>query len=121
MAKINWLKALSDYLADETYSYASIAQKYGVSLQAVKKRASKKRWAILRRETILKVDQKLSEKIGNELVQVNLEHAKIGQQLQKQGMDFINSNKSKIKNGRQAISLVKAGVEIERRALGADA
>jgi len=30
--------ALADYLKDETSSYASIARKHGVSLQAVKKR-----------------------------------------------------------------------------------
>jgi len=33
--KISWSKALVDYLKDETESYASIAKKYGTSLQAV--------------------------------------------------------------------------------------
>lgn len=41
MAKIDWAKALADYLKEETMSYASIASKYGVSLQAVKKRLSR--------------------------------------------------------------------------------
>jgi len=55
MAKILWAKALTDYLKDETLSYTSIASKYGVSLQAVKKRAGKEEWQNLRQKSIQKV------------------------------------------------------------------
>jgi hypothetical protein len=33
--KISWSKALVDYLKDETESYALIARRHGVSLQAL--------------------------------------------------------------------------------------
>ena len=35
MAKINWSQAKTDYITDETQSYASIAKKYGVDIKAV--------------------------------------------------------------------------------------
>lgn len=57
MSKISWSAALADYLKDETLSYASIASKYGVSLQAVKKRAGKEVWQSLRQKSIQKVNQ----------------------------------------------------------------
>lgn len=55
MAKIDWSKALADYLKDGTQSYASMASKYGVSLQAVKKRAVTEGWVNLRQKSIQKV------------------------------------------------------------------
>lgn len=64
MAKISWSKALIDYLSDETSSYSSIAEKYSVSVQAVKKRAAKEGWQDLKVKTIQKVDQKLPGKLG---------------------------------------------------------
>jgi len=120
MAKINWQLALSNYLEDETSSYTSIAQKYGVSLQAVKKRASKEGWVNLRIETIQKVDQKLSEKVSNELANVNFRHIKVSRKLQDEGIEFIRNNKLKLKNFNQAVNLLKKGIEIERKALGMD-
>lgn len=50
MSRINWSKALNDYLNDERLSYASIASKYSISLQAVKKKAGKEGWQDLRLE-----------------------------------------------------------------------
>jgi len=120
MAKINWQLALSDYLANEMLSYASIAQKYGVSLQAVKKRASKDGWVNLRKETIQKVDQKLSENISNKLVDVNLRHAKLGRLMQERGMKKMESGNFKIKSYYQALKIAMMGIEIERKAVGAD-
>ena len=117
MAKISWSKALIDYLSDETSSYVSIAQKYGVSLQAVKKRASKEKWQNLRINTIQKVDQKLPEKLGEEIAQVNAKHARIGRMLTKKGIKAISKHKMVPKNFDGAKESIKDGVRIEREAL----
>lgn len=117
MAKISWSKALIEYISNETSSYASIARKYGVSLQAVKQRASKEKWQNLRTTTIQKVDQKLPEKLGEEIAQVNAKHAKIGRMLTKKGIKAINQHKFTPKNFDEAKESIKDGVRIERDAL----
>ncbi len=117
MAKISWSKALIDYISDETASYASIAAKYGVSVQAVKKRASKEKWQNLRTNTIQKVDQKLPEKLGEEIAQVNAKHAKIGRMLTKKGIKAIKEHKLAPKKFDEAKESIKDGIRIEREAL----
>ena len=117
MAKISWSKALIDYISDETTSYASIAAKYGVSVQAVKKRAGGEKWQALRTNTIQKVDQKLPEKLGEEIAQVNAKHAKIGRMLTKKGIKAINQHKLVPRNFDEAKESIKDGVRIERDAL----
>lgn len=82
MSKINWSKALADYLKDETQSYASIARKHGVSLQAVKKRAGKEKWQILRQESIQKANQELPELVGENIADINARQARFGKLLQ---------------------------------------
>ncbi len=117
MAKINWSKALIDYISDETSSYASIAQKYSISVQAVKKRASKDKWQALRTNTILKVDQKLPEKVGEEIAKVNAKHAQIGRLLTDKGIKAIEESKLSPKNFDEAKDSIKDGIRIERDAL----
>lgn len=117
MAKIGWSKALIDYISDETSSYASIAEKYGVSVQAVKKRAAKEKWKDLRTNTIQKVDQRLPEKLGEEIAQVNAKHARIGRMLTKKGIKAINRHKLAPENFNEAKESIKDGIRIEREAL----
>ena len=117
MAKISWSKALIDYLSDETSSYSSIAKKYGVSVQAVKKRAANERWQDLRSKTIQKVDQKLPEKLGEEIAQVNVKHAGIGRTLTNKGIKAMEEHKLAPKNFDEAKESIKDGIKIEREAL----
>ena len=44
MAKIEWSKAKTDYIKDETMSYAKLAEKYGVAKRTVAERAAKENW-----------------------------------------------------------------------------
>src|SRR3989344_5262373 len=82
MAKISWSQALADYLKDETASYASIADKYGVSKRSVTKRAVQEGWQDLKQKTSLEVTQRLPEIVGESIAEVNTKHAKIGKLLQ---------------------------------------
>lgn len=116
MAKISWSKALADYLKDETQSYASIAEKYGVSVQAVKKRASKEGWQDLRQKTIQKVDQKLPDKLGESIAEVTARHAQVGKTLQAEGIQAIKGG-MKPQSFKDARLSILSGIEIERKAL----
>lgn len=118
--KINWVRALVDYIYDVTASYASIASKYGVSLQAVKKRASRDGWQELRRKTIQKVNQGLPEKVGETLAEVNARHAQIGIELQKMAADAIESGRVQPRTFNEARQMLVDGVKIERDALNLD-
>ena len=102
MAKINWSAALSDYLKDETTSYASISREHGVSLQAVKKRASKEGWVDLRQKSIQKVNQKLPELVGESIADMNARHVRFGKLLQASALREIKERDLKPENFIQA-------------------
>lgn len=120
MAKVNWTQALSDYASDEKQSYQTIANKHGVSKRSVVKRAAKENWQLVRRETALKVHQKLPEMAAESIVEVNLRHAYIGRSLQILAIEAMRLKNISPDNQHEAIAALKAGIEIERTALGLD-
>ncbi len=117
MSKINWSKALVDYLKDETQSYASVARKHGVSLQAVKKRASREEWQGLRQKSIQKVNQRLPEITGEAVAMINARHAQIGRALQAVALKVIKEKNLEPENFMQAVRSIAEGVKIERETL----
>ncbi|MEK7577675.1 MAG: hypothetical protein AAB492_03625 [Patescibacteria group bacterium] len=117
MSKINWSKALVDYLKDETQSYASVARKHGVSLQAVKKRASREEWQGLRQKSIQKVNQELPELIGESMADINARHVQIGRALQAVALKVIKEKNLEPENFMQAVRSIAEGVKIERETL----
>lgn len=120
MAKISWSKALVDYLKDEVQSYASIASKYGVSLQAVKKRAGKEGWQDLRQKSIQKVNQELPELVGESMAKTNARHIQMAISMQTIAVEAIKKLDTKSITYSQALQSVKIGIEIERKARGMD-
>lgn len=120
MSKISWSKALIDYLKDETQSYASIASKYDVSLQAVKKRAGKEGWQDLRLKSIQKVNQELPNLIGESVAETNARHIRMAIAVQSVAVKAIKNNESKSVSYSQAVQSLKTGIEIERNARGMD-
>lgn len=119
MSKISWPKALVDYLKDETQSYASIARKHGVSLQAVKKRAAKEGWQDLRQRSIQKVNQRLPEITGEVVAMIDARQAQIGKMLQYIGLKAIVEKRLTPENFTQAKESIKDGAKIEREAIDA--
>jgi len=121
MSKISWSKALVDYLKNETESYASIAKKYDISLQAVKKRAGKEMWQDLRQKTIQKVNQRLPEITGEDVAMIDARQAQMGKMMQYIGLKAIIDNRLAPENFTQAKEAIKDGAKIERQAVGAGA
>lgn len=116
MAKIEWSKAKTDYIKDETMSYAKLAEKYGVAKRTVAERAAKENWQKLRKDTSIKVHQNLSEKVGEVIATARARHIKLGLKLQKKGGKAIRNIKPKsFEEGRKA---VVSGIQIEKEALG---
>lgn len=118
MSKVQWSAALADYLKDETKSYAFIANKYHVSKQSVVKRAVKEDWQSLRNKTLLKVDQKLTEIIGEDVAIINSRHAQIGKFMQSTALKALKNLEPRTMS--EVINSIKTGVEIERKALRID-
>lgn len=50
MSKIAWDDVRIRYIADDYYSYAKLAEKYGVATSTIKRRAKKENWQSLRQE-----------------------------------------------------------------------
>ena len=62
---MDWNAVREEYIADETSSYRKLAQKYGVSVDAIYKRSKKENWQEQRKQlkekTITKSIEKISE------------------------------------------------------------
>ena len=123
MARINWLKAKTEYISNPQETLLSIAGKYKVSHTSVKNKATKEDWGRLRQETSQKVDEKLPEKLGDKIASVNARQAGLGVAFQ--GM-AIKAIQEKDENGQPKIKpvtidevrlLALTGVTIERQAL----
>lgn len=115
MAKIDWIPAKRYYISDEKVSYADVAHKFGVSKTAVKERAKKENWQKLRKTTLLRVDQKLPEKLSESLAKIQARQAWIGKLLQQKGLEVLLETEPR--NFKEAVQSVQAGIQIEREAL----
>lgn len=120
MSKINWSRALHDYASDESMSYAKIAEKYGVSVDAVKAKGEEEGWVEIRAETKQKLLQKIPEKVADKLAAINDVHLNLGRLLQSKGVTAIEMEGIKPKTARDAREYILDGIAIERKALGID-
>ena len=121
--KANWHKALTDYISDESLSYDDISKKYNVSIDAVKRIAVKEEWVKLRSETKQKIIQKLPEKTGDKIAEVNARHANFAKILQGISIRAITSKEKgkepefKPSSFEDARLGLLTGVNIERNAM----
>jgi hypothetical protein len=80
--KINWIEAQKDFLSDPTLKYQDIADKYGVSLTAVKQRGANEGWLQLRQDLSNKTIQQVETKLIDRNSEINERHATIFRNLQ---------------------------------------
>lgn len=59
---VDWLRIKSEYVNDLTASYRKLAEKHGVSIDAIKKRAAAEKWKNERTEYAPRLHQKVQEK-----------------------------------------------------------
>ncbi len=80
--KIRWTDAQKDFLSDPTLRYKDIAEKYGVSLTAVKQRGVKEGWHELRSDLSKKTIQQVETKLIDRNSEINERHGTIFRNLQ---------------------------------------
>lgn len=64
---IDWVQIKAEYISD-TMSASKLAEKYGVSVYAIRKRSGKERWQELRKQNQSETANKIAEKINTEKV-----------------------------------------------------
>ena len=80
--KIRWTEAQKDFLSDPTLRYKDIAEKYGVSLTAVKQRGANEGWHQLRSDLSKKTIQQVETKIIDRNSEISERHATVFRNLQ---------------------------------------
>lgn len=88
--KIDWNVARIEYVSDPLLTYQDIADKYGVSLKAVKKVGSRDLWKQKRKKVSERTDDKLIEKAADKLVEVNARHTNTYKNMQALGLLELN-------------------------------
>jgi hypothetical protein len=116
----SWQSALIEYVIDKELSYADIAIKYDVSLDAVKQHAAKEGWVQLRQENTQKIHQKVIAQTAETIAQINERHANTARMLQIKGLTAIESKGFAPNNYREAKDSIYTGITLERKALGLD-
>jgi hypothetical protein len=116
MAIVDWVILKNEYITDETVSYRSLSEKYGVSDTAIAERASRERWAELRRDTLVKVGQKLVEKTTDKIATFLADKLTTGLCMVELGTKGIYENPPQ--NARESKDLIELGYKIATEALG---
>lgn len=135
MSDFDWASARRYYISDERHSYEDVSSKFGMSEVAIRAYQDRngESWPQMRKDTIRKVSEKLPEKLGENIAEMNARHIKLGRMMEAKGArsmtdrEEVDSNGNVIlkegigpKNQRDATALIVAGVTLQRRAAGAD-
>lgn len=115
-SKVNWLAIKRDYLTDETLTYKDLGKKYGVTGTAIGKVARREKWYELRRAIHKKAEEKMLQKIEDDISAAKLRHVKLGKLLQDKGKKALDNDGVKIKKAKDVATFIKEGVNIERQA-----
>lgn len=88
--KIDWVAARGDYIADPTLTYYDIAEKYNISVKAVKNNGAKDDWKSARQAVIVRANEKVTEIAATQLAEVNTRHTNTYKNMQALGLAQLN-------------------------------
>jgi|GEM_PF-6124676 len=117
MSKVKWSQLRDEYTLDPSVSYRDLSRKYGVSKQSVVKRAVKYGWQALRQEVRVTADRKLSDFLGDKLAKINAIHLWVGHKMISVAMQAMEEQDLRPQTSHEALEFVKAGCDIERKAM----
>ena len=60
----DWKKIKAEYIRDESASYRSLSEKYGVSFSSIQKKAASEKWTDLRKKSCSKAAEKIVESVA---------------------------------------------------------
>lgn len=121
--KIDWQIIRTEYTSNPQETLLSLAGKYNVHVDTLKKRAAKEDWTKLRQDTAQLIHQKTTEKVADKIASVNARQAGLGVALQGMAIKAIQEKnedgtpKIQAKSVDEVRLLALTGVTIERKAL----
>ncbi len=121
-AKIDLAKAKSEYIGNTKLSYADIAAKYSISVDAVKQKARKEDWQKARAEVAQIIHQNLPKKIGMSVAAFQAKKFGQGQEVADMGVAVLKTRFQENKIGTLvAKEMFDSGIKAQTEALGLDA
>ena len=113
--KVAWTLVFQDYLLEETTSYQKLAHKYRVSKRSIVRHAVKEQWQMKKQEILQKSLQNVTKDSTDYLTEAKRQHIEKAQKLQEVAIEALVNGKVKITKPSQIITLIKAGIELERK------
>jgi hypothetical protein len=117
MAKINWNKARTMYVADDTVSYLQVAETFGVSHKAVKDRGAKEGWREQRSKLSIRVNDRLVDQAADQLSEVNERHTNMYKNMQALGLAELNIALINIRKAQEKASLEGRDVSFDDKSV----
>ena len=113
--KVSWTQVFQDYLIDETSSYEKLSKKYGVSKRSIVRHAVKDKWQIKKTQILQISIQNVTENSPEYLTEVKRNHIEFAHRLQDKALEELANGGLKIKSVSELITILKAGIELERK------
>jgi len=87
--KINWVKAKSDYVGDQTLSLEQLAKNYNVSYGWLRQIAMKENWTKEKEDRQDKAEKDALEKVEGKISDLIIRHVKVARYLQSAGIKYL--------------------------------
>jgi len=122
MKRHNWRLLQQEWLEGGHQTLLEFAAAVKVPASTVEKYAAKHRWKQKGKEAAILIEeqaeQKFIESVSDRIAKARQKHVKIGEILQDKGLRSLA--KAENLDAGQAITAIRAGVDIERKGLGID-
>jgi hypothetical protein len=120
--RINWTDIFTFYLSSDIVTLRDCSQKFQVSYDVVRQKASKAKWRQVKKQSrqgmIQVAIQKVIQENSIQLAQVNKNHLKLAQWLQGGAMKMLTEKGILPTTARDIQSWINSSIKIERNALG---
>ena len=93
--KVPWDEIRAEYISDHTVSFGDLERKYGVSHQAISKRAKKEGWQEYRKKVIADASKRVAEKAAK----VNAENAEIAARIKQKLLKHLEKEVDNLPEG----------------------
>lgn len=87
--KMDWVKAKSDYVADQTISLEQVAKNHGVSYGYLRRVAMKEGWTKAKEERQDNAEKDALEKVEGKISDLIIRHVKVARYLQSAGIKYL--------------------------------
>ena len=118
--RINWTDIYSFYISSDSITLRNAAQRFGVSYDVVRQKASDEKWRQKKKNTRQIAIRIVEQELGMRIAQIKKKHIKLAQTLQTQGMKSMIKKDISPTSARDIKSWISSGFKMERNARGMD-